>query len=262
MINEEWDEHFKDETVEKQVMLTDKEESLKIFYKYLKKEGLIIDLGCGLGKHLLYWHSKGYKITGIDAEPRCINKIKLFCPNADAKEGDILSLQYDDETFDFAISCGVIEHFEEGPNKALNEMKRILKRNGIAFVSVPYNNYLYRFNKYIRCNTLLRKLMGKKPINKSINHESNIVELLFTKKEIMDHFAKTGFKILEAMPLLTKWGFCNIFRFLRSKSFPHNPTYETLLDPPLTSLGNYLYQVIMKFNPWLIAHFQFYVIKK
>ena len=35
---------------------------------------------------------------------------------------------------------GVIEHFEEGPQIALNEAYRVLKVNGTLIVAVPYQN--------------------------------------------------------------------------------------------------------------------------
>jgi SAM-dependent methyltransferase len=263
-IDDDWNEHFANETVEKQVLLTKKEEALPLFYKYLRKDGMIVDLGCGLGKHLLYWHAEGYKIAGIDSEQRCISKIIEYCPDADAKLGDILFTPYKNETVDYCISYGVVEHFEEGPHKAFVEMHRILRKNGKAFVSVPHNNCLYRFINSLRSNSLLRKLMGKKTLDTNNNDADNnrLVELVFTRQEISDYFIKAGFVVVEGLPILTKWGFCNIFKVLRIKNFPKKPTYETLLDPPLTRIGNLLYALIMKIDPWLIGHFQVFVITK
>ena len=56
-------------------------------------------------------------------------------------QGDILDLKYPDAHFDAYISQGVIEHFEEGPQQALNEAWRVLKPDGLAFITVPYLNW-------------------------------------------------------------------------------------------------------------------------
>lgn len=259
--NDDWNDHFANETVGEQVALTEQEEPLHLFYKYLCKDRLILDLGCGLGKHLLFWHTNGYKITGIDIEPKCIQKIIEYDPSVDAKVGNILELPYDDESVEYAISYGVVEHFEEGPQNALTEMRRVLKKDGIAFVSVPFDNPLYRIISRIKNNSILRMLFGKTPIEKTNIHSGKkIIERVFTRAEFRDYLTKAGFEVLEGIPILTKWGLCSAFRVLRGRNFPPKPVYKTLLNPPLNLFGNLLYPLIMKINPWLIGHFQFYVV--
>jgi ubiquinone/menaquinone biosynthesis C-methylase UbiE len=56
--------------------------------------------------------------------------------------GDILDIHYPDSSFDAYVSMGVIEHFEEGPGQALLEAHRVLKPDGLIFVSVPTVNTL------------------------------------------------------------------------------------------------------------------------
>ena len=69
--------------------------------------------------------------------------------------GDILDIRYPDSSFEAYISMGVVEHFEDGPVPALKEAYRVLKPNGLIFVSTPTVN-------------VIRKLI-RRPIRNAIN---------------------------------------------------------------------------------------------
>ena len=49
------------------------------------------------------------------------------------KQADILSIPYADQSFDFVMAAHVLEHLPE-PQRALNEMIRVLKPGGMLFV--------------------------------------------------------------------------------------------------------------------------------
>src|SRR5690606_38575409 len=81
-------------------------------------------------------------VIGVDYEPQVIEMLKHHFPHIDYRQGDILDLEFADESVGYYISLGVLEHFEnaEVQKKAFEEAFRVLKKGGIAFISVPYLN--------------------------------------------------------------------------------------------------------------------------
>ncbi|WP_200169631.1 DUF268 domain-containing protein [Francisella philomiragia] len=84
-------------------------------------------------------------ITMIDIRP-----IELELPNLYFKKGSILDLPFGDNSIDSLSSLCVVEHIglgrygdlidSFGSEKAINELKRVLKVGGILLFSVPVDN--------------------------------------------------------------------------------------------------------------------------
>ncbi|MFX0140357.1 MAG: class I SAM-dependent methyltransferase, partial [Candidatus Hodarchaeota archaeon] len=56
--------------------------------------------------------------------------------------GDLERLPYREESFDFVIALDVLEHIEND-KLAASEISRILKKNGIALITVPHRMKYY-----------------------------------------------------------------------------------------------------------------------
>ncbi|MFQ5601715.1 MAG: class I SAM-dependent methyltransferase [bacterium] len=162
----------------------------RIFDEYLNGSNLnILEGGCGFGAWCEWFQQKGYDVVGIEYDRNIVENAKKFKPNVAVELGDITNLQYPDNHFDVYISLGVIEHFEHGPEKALQEAYRILKPNGLAFVTTPY---LTVFRKFISHPVrslyfLIRKLRGQ---------SSHFWEYRFTQEELQTFLEKAGFEII------------------------------------------------------------------
>ena len=156
--------------------------------KWLPKEGKILEGGCGLGQWVLYLKGKGYNIVGVDFAKATIKQVKNLFPDLPVIVGDILSLPFHNKAFSAYLSFGVIEHFEEGPAKALAEAYRVLEEGGLLFCTVPYFNPLRRV---------------KKAIFKSY-HQSKAGEEFyqwaFAKQEINNIMRNAGFKVVRIIP--------------------------------------------------------------
>ncbi len=74
-------------------------------------------------------------------KPKKYIKADLYPKFSDIEKIDMLSIPYDDNTFNFVIANHVLEHV---PNyhKALQEIYRVLKTNGLAILQTPYSNVL------------------------------------------------------------------------------------------------------------------------
>tara|TARA_X000000950_G_scaffold289458_2_gene413720 strand:+ start:5551 stop:6216 length:666 start_codon:yes stop_codon:yes gene_type:complete len=94
-------------------------------FNFLKRNYKIFDAGCG-DKYLLnIFESKGYEYTGLD-----INDLN-FCND---------KIDFKDNRFDFVICLAVIEHIKD-PSLFLSEILRILKPNGIFYLTTPNWHY-------------------------------------------------------------------------------------------------------------------------
>lgn len=143
--------------------------SLPYYRKYLSKDGLTLECGCGLGQWVIYLNRLGYKMAGVEIVPECIQICKQYFPDAEIYVGDVRQLPFPDQHFIGYISIGVFEHMIEGSEQTIKEMKRVLKPGGIAIITVPAFNYFMRawyplrqiLVNLFRTNKTLRKLLGK-----------------------------------------------------------------------------------------------------
>lgn len=93
---------------------------METFYGELMKavpaSGRLLDVGCGMGFTDLYLSSAGYQVTGIDNDPRIVERARAFGArmgiDVNFKVGDAFDLSREQCTFDLAFSIGVLEHFD------------------------------------------------------------------------------------------------------------------------------------------------------
>jgi ubiquinone/menaquinone biosynthesis C-methylase UbiE len=85
-----------------------------------------------------------------------------YCKNEqglDVDKGSITDLPYNDESFDIACAFDVIEHVEDD-NKAMSELKRVIKKNGLILITVPAFQFLWSshdvVNQHFRRYTKVR----------------------------------------------------------------------------------------------------------
>ena len=118
------------------------------FIPYLKSGMSVIDLGCGPGTITTGFAkivSPGL-VTGIDHDSQHIEKAnelrsKEGLKNLTFKTGDVLSLPYDDKSFDAAFENNLFVHLAENSAKTAEEVFRLLKPGGffgVRDVDVEY----------------------------------------------------------------------------------------------------------------------------
>jgi SAM-dependent methyltransferase len=101
----------------------------------------ILDLGCGPGFHLSKIIKLKAKVKGIDISEELVKIAKKQNPPIEIKLGDITKkLPYKDLEFDAVISSLVLGHIANW-NCVLNEVKRILKKDGIFIFSLGVPMY-------------------------------------------------------------------------------------------------------------------------
>ena len=159
------------------------------FKDFLTEEKKCLCLGARTGQEVVALKQLGIKdITGIDIVPCEPHVIK----------GDIHSLDFDDNTFDF-IYTNIIDH-SINPKKMIAEVERVLKNNGIFFLQIQLglnqDEYtVFEINHPIYdIVTLFDQsfCLGIRPVNENNtpNFAGMNIELIFRKDEALSRLYK------------------------------------------------------------------------
>ena len=105
------------------------------FKPFLKNKKNILDIGSGTGVSCILLEKKGYKIIGVDPDPRNVELI-----NSKLKKGKCINSFFEnlelEEKVDVIWITHVIEHLEH-PDKLLEKCKEWLSPDGIVCIAVP-----------------------------------------------------------------------------------------------------------------------------
>lgn len=105
-----------------------------LLVRFLQREKVnleqrVLDLGCGNGGYSQALHTAGAKVVSLD-------RLRPESPPASFIRGDALALPFADNTFPFIFCASLIEHVPH-PHRLLEEIKRVLQPNGLAYISFP-----------------------------------------------------------------------------------------------------------------------------
>jgi ubiquinone/menaquinone biosynthesis C-methylase UbiE len=101
-------------------------------------QGKLLDVACGPGVVTAAIAPGAASVTAFDATEQMLEKARLRCAkagllNVDFKCGDAENLPFEDAQFDGLVTRLAVHHFAD-PQRALNEMFRVLRRGGTAVV--------------------------------------------------------------------------------------------------------------------------------
>ena len=119
------------------------------------KRGKLLDIGCGSGRNLFYFASKGFDFYGVDFSKNMIGeaaknleKSGIDTKTRQKKErlvvADMADIPFGDKFFDYCVSIASFHHLpKEKQEQGLNEIKRVLKKDGECIISV-WNKYSFK----------------------------------------------------------------------------------------------------------------------
>ncbi|MEI8349182.1 MAG: class I SAM-dependent methyltransferase [Candidatus Omnitrophota bacterium] len=167
----------------------------KVYYRkiirevtqFLKK-GTILDVGCYDGSLGEIFLNKGYEVYGIEAHDgactkACQKGIRVIKKNIE--EG----MPWEQDSFDCVIAAEIIEHLYD-TDRFLNDIKRVLKKDGILVMSIPN----------VACFTnRLKLLLGSYPRYCEYQAGEGGGHIrVYTLKAIKDQLVQRGFEVLAA----------------------------------------------------------------
>lgn len=110
--------------------------------RFLTHEGQYLDAGCGIGGWILFLRDEGFKVEGIEIATSAVRALTEYDPDIRVKIASITEIPYADNSFDGVLAIGTLEYVERDLAKALTEVHRVLKKDGIFFIEVPLLNTL------------------------------------------------------------------------------------------------------------------------
>jgi len=132
------------------------------FEKYVKKDSVILDVGCGYGRTLAQLYDNGYKnLIGIDFARNMIERGREQFPYLDLRVKEDERIALPDNSVDavilFAVLTCIVSNEEQ--SGLIAEIKRVLKPGGILYVNdfllnmderneLRYSEYAEKYGTY------------------------------------------------------------------------------------------------------------------
>ena len=111
-------------------------EVLGRFAQVLGSRRPVWDFGCGPGNTSGYLHGLGMEISGLDLSEAMLEQARALHPGIHFRKGDILGLDFEDETIAGVVAFYAIIHFTaEQVREAFREVSRVLKPGGLFLLT-------------------------------------------------------------------------------------------------------------------------------
>lgn len=104
--------------------------------KKILPEGRWLDIGCSAGFILSVAKSADYETYGIEIDPLGVKHAREILGLDNIFQGTFEEHHFDDNFFDIITMYDVIEHVQD-LNEIINELKRILSKNGVIEIWTP-----------------------------------------------------------------------------------------------------------------------------
>lgn len=191
-----------------------------------KRWETILDAGCGLGVCTVALSDMGDKVVGLDISPKSLRAAesladKLGKANIEFREGDLMDLPYEADTFDLILCWGVLVSVPSA-EKAFSELARCLRKDGTLIIAVlrksglsPIHNTVRRIclripqfarGSAIKVAALFAKsvaaLLNRRPARDDLSFEAKIEDFYFVP-------VKRFFSVAEMRGLFEKYGMCS-----------------------------------------------------
>ncbi len=108
--------------------------------KIIDKSSYVLDIGCGTGRWTKYLSSKAGFIEAVDPSNAIFAAGKLLrdVENVRLTKASVDTLPFANETFDFAMSIGVLHHIPD-TEQAMKDCVSKVKKGGYFYVYLYYN---------------------------------------------------------------------------------------------------------------------------
>ena len=159
------------------------------------RQGRLLNIGCAHGPDFLPFR-QDFELHGVDFSTEMLNFARRYSGkfnlSVSLSVADVRHLPHPDETFNWAISVATYHHIkgEEERLKSLQELRRVLKSGGEAFITV-WNRWQPRF--WFRSKEIAVPWRTK---DKTLYR----YYYLFSYLELEKLAKKAGFEILKSSP--------------------------------------------------------------
>lgn len=108
------------------------------FSRYVEKDALVVDIGCGYGRTLNELHQQGYgRLMGFDFSAEMIKRGKRLFPDLDLRVKEDETIALPDNSADavilFAVLTCIVKNVDQ--KQLISEIHRVLKPGGIIYIN-------------------------------------------------------------------------------------------------------------------------------
>tara|TARA_Y100000310_G_C20499850_1_gene723416 strand:+ start:109 stop:750 length:642 start_codon:yes stop_codon:yes gene_type:complete len=163
--------------------------------KFLKKDSIVLDIGCGWGREIKELAPFCKKIIALDNDAREIETAKSYLKdiqNVEFEIQDAKNTSFPDESFDIIISVGnTFGNLADNKEEVLQEMKRLIKKDGKILLSVYSEGAnSKRATAYESVGLKIKTIENGK-----IHFEDGLISEEFSKDELEEIFEKFQLKV-------------------------------------------------------------------
>jgi SAM-dependent methyltransferase len=150
----------------------------------------VLEIGCGTGVHTKLLAQSGAHVAAVDLTPTAVElttrRLELAGLSADVREADAESLPFDDASFDFVWSWGVIHHSSD-TNRVIAEIARVLRPNGrLAFMVYHRTSITFWLNYVLYRGVLRGGLLRENPDELANRWSDGVLARHFTRQTLTD----------------------------------------------------------------------------
>lgn len=159
----------------------------------------VLDLGCGVGRNLIYLSNRGFDVIGVDTSRSALKKTKALgklegLPNVAVLRASMTNLPFVTNSFHVVISVSVIHHaLTRGIKRVVEEVHMILKDRGLFLGNLlSVTDFRYGSDEKLEPGTFLVQEKCGGQHFKEIHH-------FFSREEI--HTLLVDFKQIDVEPI-------------------------------------------------------------
>ena len=119
-----------------------------LFDELQGSSGRLLEIGSGIGVDSIQLARCGFEVTAVDLTEAAIAVGREFSEargeRIDFRVGNAEDLEFEDDAFDAVYSFGVLHHTPQ-IQRAIDELRRVLKPGGTAYVMLYHRNSLVNF---------------------------------------------------------------------------------------------------------------------
>ena len=176
-------------------VLSKVKEAVEIFKQQDLK--VVLDLGCGEGRHAFYMAEQGFKVYAGDKSEKALQRagrsaLSLENCTVEFKQHDLLAIPFTSDFFDAVLGIQCMGHGTKTDLKSgVEEVRRVLRPGGFFFADfVGMNSQMKHRGKEVEPNTFLGAVKGEISI---LHHYTSEAEL----KEIFAGYASVKITVNE-----------------------------------------------------------------
>lgn len=151
IIVNKYDNYKEDERFNRKSQSFEFRTTLLYIQKYLKKGSKILEIGAGTGRYSIALAKMGYDVVAVELVESNLKVLKENSKglnNIKSYQGDVLNLQFEDNTFDMVLCLGPMYHLfnKKDKNRAISETIRVCKPKGICmFAYITHTSILWNY---------------------------------------------------------------------------------------------------------------------